>query len=140
MIVSAPPHLRTSAMLRGYDPCFQPRAILFFHLFSDILLLDDSPLLPERRWTFQSGRPIRCAANENEGSILVVRLLSNLDAPANGSLSLASHGDRNHPIVLILIEHWRPGDRRTLRKMNGKWIYKIISRTNVEGIRRTDED
>ena len=37
----------TSAILRGHDPCFQPRTVLFFYLFSDILLLDDSPLLQD---------------------------------------------------------------------------------------------
>ena len=78
MVVSAPPHLCAGAMLRGHYSCFQAHTVLFFHLFSDILL---------------------------------VRLVNRLDTPTNGSLSLASNGDRNHPMVLISIEHWRPGDQ-----------------------------
>ena len=38
-------------MLRRHDPCFQPRAVLFFRLFSHIIYLDDSPIMSERRWT-----------------------------------------------------------------------------------------
>ena len=65
----------------------QTRTVLFFHLFSDIL---------------------------------VVRLVNHLDTPTNGGLSLASEGDRNHPMVLLLIE---------------RWIYKLVSRANVTCIR-----
>ena len=108
MIFSAPPHpVCTSAMLRRHDPCFHPRFELLSHLFSDIIFLDNSPLVLERRWTSEGRRSVRRAANEKEGSVRVVRLVNHIDTPMNsGCLSLAKLGDGNTPFVLVSIEHW----------------------------------
>ena len=135
MIVSAPPHpVYTSAMLHRHDPRFHPRFELYSRLFSDVIVLDSSPLVLDRRWTPEGRRSVRRAANENKGSILVVRLVSHLDAPMNpGCLSLAKLGDGNLPFVLVTIEHWRPGDRLVHRD----WTYKLVSRMNGKSIRRT---
>ena len=135
MIVSAPPHpVCTSAMLHRHDPRFHPRFELFSHLFSDIVLLDNSPLVLERGWGSESRRSVRCAANENEGSILVVRLVNRLDTPMNpGRLSLAKLGDRNPPFGLVPIEHWRPGDRL----VHPDGTYKLVSRMNMRSVLRT---
>ena len=135
MIVSAQPHnLRSRATLHRHDPYVHPCFKLFSHLFSDILLLlDNSPLVMERRWISESRRSVRRAVNETEGSILAVRLVNHLDTPMNpGCLSLAKLGDR--PLVLVSIGHWRPGDRLVHRD----WTYKLVSRTNGWAIRRTD--
>lgn len=35
---------RVIVTLRRHDSCFQPRAVLFFRLFSHIIYLDDSPI------------------------------------------------------------------------------------------------
>ena len=135
MIVSAPPNpVCTSAMLHRHDPRFHPRFELFSHLFSNFILLDNSSLVLERRWTSESRRSVRRAANENEGSILEVRLVNHLDTPMNpGRLSLVELGDSSLPSVLVSIEHWRPGDRLVHRD----WTYKPVSRTNGRDIRRT---
>src|SRR6266576_1547623 len=136
--LSAPPHLpRTTAVPCRYDSRTQPRSKFFFHLFRGIFIFDDPPFVHDRRRTSQSRRSFRSAANENEGSILAVDNGGSLDTPADGSLSLASLVDCNHPLVFILNEHWRPSDRQILLKTDADWIYKNVSHIDGGGMMRT---
>ena len=150
---------------RRHDPRLYPRSTLCFHLLRDVLrvILYLSSLPVEGRRASQCGWPARGLANKNARLITAIDLrlslekaesrgphalehrrtdtyllARHLDAPADGSLSAASHVTGKHHFVLS--EHWRPDDREIRSRANPGRGYGIVNSVNGEGSGSVDKD